>query len=500
MLTNNATILVVDDIASDRITLEVGLTNPAWNLLMAENGEDAIELALRHKPDVILLDIMMPEMDGFEVCRRLRANEKLAEVPIIMLTALDNSDARLLGIRTGADDFIGKPFDLKELRARVANLIKLNRYRLLHAERERFEQLVTLAPVGIVIPDGDNIIRLANPAMHQMLGMPEQTTLVGRSLAEFVQEENFGDIWSQLAAQATAMLRFRSDVEMRRYDGSRMIAEIHAGCQDWQGQNTVQLVILDVTDQREMQKQLLQAQKMEVAGQLVSGVAHDFNGILMAISTLSEMIMDDLADHDPRRRQALDILQAVQQGSNLSRQLLQVVRPAQVSMPADGCCWLNDIVQALLPIFKAAAKRIEVQTSLADDLVPVQVNANQLPQVILNLFLNARDAMPKTGGRISLSTYNRTVGTETDVIGESSDGSFRPGRFAVIEVMDNGHGMSESVRKCIFRPFFTTKGEGQGTGLGLAVVKRLVDEMKGTITVESQLGEGSTFRVYLPQV
>src|SRR6266542_4080748 len=164
-----STILIVDDEASGQATLEGLLLSQGYQLVFASSGGEALAKAAERPPDLILLDVMMPGMDGFEVCRRLRAEPILAEVPIVLVTALDDRASRLRGIEAGADDFITKPFDRTELRARVRTITRLNRYRALLQERARFERVVERAPVGILIVDTHRVIRLVNPALVQML-------------------------------------------------------------------------------------------------------------------------------------------------------------------------------------------------------------------------------------------------------------------------------------------------------------------------------------------
>src|SRR5688572_2397626 len=162
-----STVLIVDDDTAVREILAALLQNQGYHLVLAATGAEALEQAAALRPDVILLDIMMPEMDGFEVCRRIRATPHLADISVIIITALDDREARLHGIEAGADDFIAKPFDKTELRARVRMITQLNRSRHLMIERAKFARMVEFAPNGIMILDADGTILLANPAMSR---------------------------------------------------------------------------------------------------------------------------------------------------------------------------------------------------------------------------------------------------------------------------------------------------------------------------------------------
>lgn len=173
---NKSIILIVDDTETGREILEALLYSPAYELVFAVNGIDALEKAAAVTPDLILLDVMMPGMDGFEVCRHLRADPVLAEIPIILVTALDDRSSRIQGIEAGADDFVTKPFDHAELRARVHTITRLNRYRRLLDERARFEWVVEQADDGYIMLGPNNEVLYANQCARQLLDLPTTVT------------------------------------------------------------------------------------------------------------------------------------------------------------------------------------------------------------------------------------------------------------------------------------------------------------------------------------
>src|SRR5215213_5024408 len=176
------TILIIEDSLDGRQALQTLLAGQGYTLAFAENGPDGLTQAIELVPDLILLDVMLPGMDGLEVCRRLRANSLLAEVPIIMVTALDDRDTRLQGIMAGADDFISKRFDGTELRARVRTITRLNRYRHLVRARAKFERLVELMPSGLLLADAAGTISLVNSAMLRLLSVDRRENVLGLSL------------------------------------------------------------------------------------------------------------------------------------------------------------------------------------------------------------------------------------------------------------------------------------------------------------------------------
>ena len=180
-------VMLVDDEDDIRTIGNLSLSRVGgWQTVLAASGAEALEKAAVEKPDLILLDVMMPDMDGFEVCRRLRAEPSLMEVPIILLTALDDRESKLQGLKAGADDFLSKPFDRAELRARVRTITRLNRYRNLWAERAERESLTALAPDGILVVEAGGLIRFANAAGATLLGVENSADLVGRRLPDFL--------------------------------------------------------------------------------------------------------------------------------------------------------------------------------------------------------------------------------------------------------------------------------------------------------------------------
>ncbi|MDQ1336456.1 MAG: hypothetical protein QG552_3406 [Thermodesulfobacteriota bacterium] len=246
-----STVLIVDDDPSVRGTLEELLAYDNYDIVTAANGIEALEKLTKFQPDVILSDVMMPEMDGFSLCRHLRADPIFAEVPIILVTGLDDRDSYLEGFRVGADDFISKPFDRIKLSARVAAVARLNRYRLLLEERAKFERLIEVSPDGILIIDSDSTIQMVNPTMVRMLHMAEDESLLGRILASFLSGshvEGFSRFIRSAVGNPEGI--FRTETIFVRPGGSEFPVEISAGHFAWQSQPAVQLIVRDITKRR----------------------------------------------------------------------------------------------------------------------------------------------------------------------------------------------------------------------------------------------------------
>jgi signal transduction histidine kinase/CheY-like chemotaxis protein len=248
----------------------------------------------------------------------------------------------------------------------------------------------------------------------------------------------------------------------------------------------LQGVVVDVTDRKQLELQLVQAQKMEAIGRLAGGVAHDFNNLLTAITTSAHL----LRRRSETPRQPLDdILEASERAAALTRQLLAFSRRQILKSTVVD---LGDIVRDVLSIVKRiVGEDIELETELQTDLVPVMGDLTQLHQILLNLVVNARDAMP-TGGTLVIGTENVSLdATQGAVLG------LAPGVYARLRVRDTGIGMDEETRARAFEPFFTTKGAGVGTGLGLATVYGIVSQLGGAVVIESEPGRGAAFDVFL---
>ncbi|MHB8523430.1 MAG: hybrid sensor histidine kinase/response regulator [Limisphaerales bacterium] len=250
---------------------------------------------------------------------------------------------------------------------------------------------------------------------------------------------------------------------------------------------------VDITERKRLEQQLLQSQKMESVGRLAGGIAHDFNNLLQGILGYSTLLLEYFGPEDPRREDMREIIKAAESAGALTHQLLaysrrQVLQPKVLS--------LNNLVRDLNRLLgRLIGEDIELTTQLDEATGPVKADPSQLQQVIVNLAINARDAMPR-GGRLTLATAN----VDLDEAGARKLTGLAPGRYVLLTVSDTGSGMPPDVQTHIFEPFFTTKELGKGTGLGLSTVYGVVKQSGGDIRVESQVGESTTFRIYLPRV
>jgi len=487
-------ILIIDDAPDGRETLKTLLTGHGYTLAFAKNGIDGLAAASALIPDLILLDVMMPGMDGFEVCRQVRANKLLAEVPIILITALEDRQSRIKGIEAGADDFISKYFDATELRARVRTITRLNRHRRLLMERMKFEQVIELSPNGLLLANADGTILLSNSALVHLLGARQAEELLGESLLRFITPDSYDACLMCLRQAVAAPVNTqRLEITMMRLDGTLFAAEIDAGHLVWDEGKLAQIVVRDITQRKQLEARLFQAQKMESIGRLAGGVAHDFNNLLTVISGYAGLALDTLPANMAERDDLLAIQRASQSAANLTRQLLAFARKQMI---APRILDLNELILDMDQLLqRLIGENIQLTTLPGSDLGMVKADPGQIEQVVINLVLNARDAMPN-GGKLTIKTVNSTV----DAVSARQRPGMTAGAYVLLMISDTGVGMDAATHAHIFEPFFTTKAVGLGTGLGLATCYGIVKQHGGSIWASSRLGHGTRFSIYLPQV
>src|SRR5208337_3611382 len=284
------------------------------------------------------------------------------------------------------------------------------------------------------------------------------------------------------------------EVQWKRKDGRAIIVRL-SGCAATgadEPEEVLELIAEDITDRRQLEEQLRQAQKMDAVGRLAGGVAHDFNNLLMVINGYTEVLLEQLEKGSPMHHKVQSIQQAADRAATLTRQLLAFSRKQLLELKVvDVNTVVGDMERLLRPLI---GENIELVTRLSSETGHTRADAGQLEQVIMNLVVNAKDAMPE-GGKLTLQSSDVTVRQNF-----SEHRFIQPGRYAVISVTDTGHGMDKETQSRIFEPFFTTKEKGKGTGLGLSTVYGIVKQSNGYVFVQSELGAGTTFYVYLPQV
>jgi PAS domain S-box-containing protein len=359
---------------------------------------------------------------------------------------------------------------------------------------ERYRSLVESAVYGIYRSALDDRFLDVNPALVEMLGYESAAQVLALDVARDVY---FDPQERAMLVQKYHDTRHVDSVEVRwkRRDGGAITVRLSGrAVVNAQGQpEGFEMIAEDVTDRRAFEEQMRQSQKMEAIGRLAGGVAHDFNNLLTVIKGYTELLLDGYAEHDPRRAEVEEVRKAADRAGALTRQLLafsrqQVLAPKTLNV--------NEVVRSMDGLLRRLlGENIELSTVLGQDVGQVRADPGQLEQVIMNLAINARDAMPR-GGKLTIGTAN----TEIDEMGAREHPTIVPGAHVLVAVSDTGQGMDAETQAHIFEPFFTTKEQGKGTGLGLSTVYGIVKQSGGDIWVYSEMGVGTTFKVYLPRV
>ncbi len=368
----------------------------------------------------------------------------------------------------------------------------------LRQSEERFRQVVEHAPEGILVVAGLRIL-YANAAAANLFGVASAAHLLGCAVLDRIHPADRATVRQREARVLSGRIAGPAEHRYLRVDGQAFPVEVSASPISYDGQPAALVFFRDMTERRRaeeersrLEQRLGQAQKMESVGRLAGGVAHDFNNHLTVINGYCDMLLDALGPDDPLREELDEIRAAGDRAAVLTQQLLafsrkQIVEPRPLV--------LNEVVEEYCRLARRLiGEDIEVVTDLDPELGAVLADRGQIHQVLMNLGVNARDAMPH-GGKIIVSTTNAHID-----LPEPSAQDVKPGAYAVLTLSDTGVGMSQETIQKIFEPFFTTKPLGVGTGLGLATVYGIVEQSGGFIRVSSQPGHGATFRIYLPRI
>ncbi len=365
----------------------------------------------------------------------------------------------------------------------------------LRRSEARYRSLVQSAVYGIYRSSLEGRFFDVNPALITMLGYD--------SAEEVLALDPKLDVFVDPSEQMRVMAEFRRgarldnvEVRWKRKDGSAITVRLSGRVVNnpEETAEVVEIIAEDITERRVLENQFRQAQKMEAVGRLAGGVAHDFNNLLMVISGYAEVLLEHTRKNDPLYAKIEAIHQATDRATTLTRQLLAFSRKQLLELKVvDLNIIVEDIKRLLRPLI---GENIELQTQLAPDLGRTRADAGQIEQVLMNLVVNSKDAMPN-GGKIIIQSANARLNHE-DVRREYS--YIQPGLYVVLSVTDTGEGMDKETQLRIFEPFFTTKEKGKGTGLGLSTVYGIIKQSGGYVLVQSEPGQGTTFRIYLPRV
>jgi len=540
-------ILVVEDHEVNRYLLESLLKGNGFDSRPASNGVEALHILEAGGIDLIISDILMPVMDGFQLCRKVKTDSALRHIPFIIYTATYTGPKdEEFALKIGADRFILKPCEpqvfmkaIQEVMDRARHrqtpetpepapeeevlklynerLIRKLEQKMLKAESEiearrkveaalresetRYRRIFETSVVGFFqsTPGGRFII--VNPAFAQMLGYASPEDLVA----------SITDIATQYYADPEDRRHYQELLEKQGYvENFEFMAQRRDGSRIWVSNTTrayyeadqivrYEGIVINVNDRKrseeereKLKTQLFQAQKLESVGRLAGGVAHDFNNMLGVILGRLELILMELPPDSPHYADMEEIQKAAKRSADLTRQLLAFARK-QTIVPK--VLDLNDTVEGMLKMLRRLiGEDVDLLWKPSANLWTVKMDATQVDQILANLCVNARDAI-SGGGYVTIETANCTLDEAYCAVNVGAV----PGEYVLLAVSDNGGGMDSTTLENLFEPFFTTKGIGEGAGLGLATVYGIIQQNEGFIHVDSEPGEGTTFKIYLPR-
>ncbi len=488
-------VLIAEDSEDDALLLVRELRRGGYELSYERVASAAAMAAAldRQGWDLVIGDHSMPHFSGLTALSLVR--ERGLDVPFICVSGTISEEMAVAAMKAGANDWVTKG-QLKRLLPAIERELREARGRAaLRASEASYAHLVERAPVGIYRSSPAGRFLSVNAALVRILGYDSAADVLRLDMARDVYADPAER--QRLLDRDTYTDREYDEVEAtwKRKDGRLLsvqlsVRAVRKGAGEVEYYETF---VRDVTEQRRLQQQLVQSQKMEAVGRLAGGIAHDFNNLLTVITSYSDLLLQDLGGEDPKREDVEQVRKAAEGAAALTRQLLafsrqQVLAPRVVS--------LSVVVQGVEKMLRRViGEDVDLVTALDLNVGSVKADVGQLEQVLMNLAVNARDAMP-TGGKLTIETAN--VEHDPDYAREREAALLR--RFVMLAVSDTGIGMDEATKARIFEPFFTTKEPGKGTGLGLATVYGIVQQSGGFIWVYSEPGHGTTFKIYLPQV
>lgn len=477
-------ILIIEDEPDISDYLFETLELSGYAVRQAFDGIEGLEKAKEFRPNLVLLDIMMPKLDGLEVCRRIRADQELRSTRVIFITAKGSLDEKLEGFQAGANDFIVKPFSSSELLARIEAHLRIDTLtRDLELSEKRYRQLIENSPDGILLFSDESKLLFVNSRFKSLTPTSGIDLTEGQSLAELSSQ-------SALFAEVDKLI---SKVHDTGLIVARIIAtnfpRSHPSILEIRGIPTalpgsrhplIQVVLRDVTEKNNMDKLLARTEKINSLGILTAGIAHEINNPLTGISNAIQILRKDTIDTTKKN----ELFELVLTNIGRITRIIDDLRVFSRQERAEPDTFeLSSVIEETLKLIRYQNSHDKVRFEFLhdNDNLIVEGSKGQFQQLLVNLFINAVQAIDNDG-KISIS-LEKSPGTPL---------------IALIKIVDNGCGIPENQLDQIFDPFFTTKRDWHGTGLGLAVSHRIVQLFKGSITITSKEGHGTTVTLLIP--
>ncbi|MBC8403144.1 MAG: response regulator [Candidatus Marinimicrobia bacterium] len=495
-------ILVVEDNQADTNLINWLLTREnfthnrfgKYRLTFAKDLKTGLDLLNNQSFNLILLDLLLPDSQGLTTFHQIRKH--VPQIPIIILSAFDDTTIALQAVRNGAQDYLIKgKVDENILARSIHYAIERKHYKeTLKISEERYKGVTQSVNDAIIILDTEGTIITWNIGATTIFGF-EESNIIGHAITDIIPDMD-RDIYAKLFQKSNdsgPSPIVNKTIEATGIKQNGKTIPIELSIVSWEASNGrfFTAIIRNISRRKRLEDQYRHAQKMEAVGQLAGGIAHDFNNILTGIIGFAELAADTIDADLPAQEYIRSIIRKSDNAATLVRQILafsrkQILDTKRVDMNDSVLSVSNFIVRVI-------GEHIEFSTNLADNLYYINADPIALEQIITNLCVNARDAM-SAGGKLTIETSNITVSASNKQLIDF----LNPGKYAVLSLIDSGHGIDSETFQHIYEPFYTTKEVGHGSGLGLAMVYGLVKQHQAYIHCDSTLGERTTFQIYFP--
>lgn len=481
-------ILNVDDDEAGRYAMNRRLRQAEFDVIEGASGAECLNLVKSACPDLILLDVRLPDISGFEVCRRIKADAATASIVVIHVSASFMDDvSKVKGLEGGADGYLTEPVEAPVLIATIRAFLRIREAeRMVRDSARQWQSTFDAITDGVALVDREGVVIRWNRSLP---------SVIGRSGAEME-----GARWDSLLPESASQSSFHRMLESgRRETMEHTVGEstFAVTCHPFYDETNELAggvcIVSDITRRIRLEAKLRHAQKLESIGVLAGGVAHDFNNLLTGILGNASLALQLLRPSHEAAEPLADVIRSSERAADLTRQLLAysgkgrfLVRPVDIS----------ELVREVMPLLQASVPRnAQILLTLRQNLPRVEADPAQLKQLLMNLVINAGEAIGKDAGTIRITTGAMEL--DREALGQFlTEAPARPGRHVLLEVRDTGCGMDKDIGQRIFDPFFTTKFLGRG--LGLSAAMGIVRGHRGALRVISAPGEGSTFQIVLP--
>jgi len=501
---NALSLLIVEDdqAALDSLRCTITLKYPDFSVYLAENGRKGLELYREHRPDIVITDINMPEMNGIEMSTRIKELDPGAK--IIAATAISETHFLLDAVRIGISRYMLKPIEFDALFESIDDCIdRVRMERQVKAQNEfiaKLSRVIEQSTDLVIVTNARGAIEYTNPKFTEVTGYL-RGDVTGEDLRMLMKDATSQRTQDELWNTITAGSLWRGEVVCRKKTGETFVAELSVSpLNGEEGNRQFAAVMHDITkrkqadeERRRLEEQMLHAQKLESLGVLAGGIAHDFNNILMSIIGNADLALMRINKESPAVENLHQIEKASARAADLAKQMLAYSGKGRFVVENLD---LNILLEEMLHMLEVSiSKKAVLRLNLSQSLPTVEVDATQIRQIVMNLVINASEAIGDKSGVIAITTgcmdcdrqYLQNVWLSEN-LGE--------GLYVFLEVADTGCGMTRDTLNKLFDPFFTTKFSGRG--LGMAAVLGIVKGHRGAIRVYSELGKGSTLKIMLP--